>query len=140
MQWSIRKRFAQGFQFDVNYTWSKSIDAVSYSTDLDGINVINPYKVRAYRGLSDYNSPQRFLVNYVWQLPGPKQGWQRFALGGWETSGIWTIQTSIFPENRASLVLHEHCGFRVVGTRERIAKRDGVWRDTVFLERRSEVD
>ena len=54
-----------------------------------------------------------------------------------ERAGIWTIQTSIFPENRASLVLHERCGFRVVGTRERIAKRDGVWRDTVFLERRS---
>jgi L-amino acid N-acyltransferase YncA len=51
-------------------------------------------------------------------------------------AGVWTIQTSIFPENRASLVLHERCGFRVVGTRERIAKRDGLWRDTVFLERR----
>jgi L-amino acid N-acyltransferase YncA len=60
-------------------------------------------------------------------------------ISGAEAAGIWTIQTSIFPENRASLVLHEHCGFRVVGTRERIAKRDGIWRDTVFLERRSEV-
>jgi L-amino acid N-acyltransferase YncA len=56
-----------------------------------------------------------------------------------EAAGIWMIQTSIFPENRASLALHERCGFRIVGTRERIAKRDGVWRDTVFLERRSEV-
>jgi L-amino acid N-acyltransferase YncA len=51
-------------------------------------------------------------------------------------AGIWTIQTSIFPENRASLALHERCGFRVVGVRERIAKRDGIWRDTVFLEKR----
>jgi L-amino acid N-acyltransferase YncA len=51
-------------------------------------------------------------------------------------AGIWTIQTSIFPENRASLALHERCGFRVVGTRERLAKRDGIWRDTVFLEKR----
>jgi L-amino acid N-acyltransferase YncA len=58
---------------------------------------------------------------------------------GAEEAGIWTIQTSIFPENKASLALHEACGFRVVGTRERIAKRDGIWRDTVFLERRSEV-
>jgi L-amino acid N-acyltransferase YncA len=56
-----------------------------------------------------------------------------------EAAGIWMIQTSIFPENRASLALHERCGFRVVGTRERIAKRDGVWRDTVFLELRSGV-
>jgi phosphinothricin acetyltransferase len=51
-------------------------------------------------------------------------------------NGVWTIQTSIFPENRASLALHERCGFRVVGTRERIGKRDGMWRDTVFLEKR----
>jgi len=50
--------------------------------------------------------------------------------------GVWTIQTSIFPENRASLALHEACGFRVVGRRERIAKRDGLWRDTLFLEQR----
>jgi L-amino acid N-acyltransferase YncA len=55
---------------------------------------------------------------------------------GARKGGIWTIQTSIFPENRASLALHEGCGFRVVGTRERIAKRDGIWRDTVFLELR----
>jgi len=60
-------------------------------------------------------------------------------IAGAEAAGIWTIQTSIFPENRGSLALHQKCGFRVVGTRERIAKRDGVWRDTVFLERRSEV-
>ena len=55
-------------------------------------------------------------------------------IAGARRAGIWTIQTSIFPENRASLALHERCGFRVVGTRERIAKRDGIWRDTVFLE------
>jgi L-amino acid N-acyltransferase YncA len=60
-------------------------------------------------------------------------------IAGAEAAGIWTIQTSIFPENGASLVLHERCGFRVVGKRDRIGKRDGVWRDTVFLERRSEV-
>ena len=60
-------------------------------------------------------------------------------IAGAEATGIWTIQTSIFPENRASLALHERCGFRIVGTRERVAKRDGIWRDTVFLERRSEV-
>ena len=53
-----------------------------------------------------------------------------------KAAGLWTIQTSIFPENRASLALHERCGFRVVGVRERIAKRDGSWRDTVLLELR----
>jgi L-amino acid N-acyltransferase YncA len=54
-----------------------------------------------------------------------------------EAAGIWTIQTSIFPENRASLELHLRCGFRVVGVRERIASLDGVWRDTLLLERRA---
>jgi L-amino acid N-acyltransferase YncA len=50
--------------------------------------------------------------------------------------GFWTIQTSIFPENVASIELHRRCGFRVVGTRERIGQLDGVWRDTVLMERR----
>jgi len=54
-----------------------------------------------------------------------------------EAAEIWTIQTSVFPENRASLALHLRWGFREVGVRERIGKRDGLWRDTVLLERRS---
>jgi L-amino acid N-acyltransferase YncA len=54
-----------------------------------------------------------------------------------EEEGIWTIQTSIFPENEASLALHLGAGFRVVGTRERIGRLNGAWRDTVLLERRS---
>ncbi len=58
-------------------------------------------------------------------------------VAGADAGGIWTIQTSVFPENRASLALHERVGFRVVGRRERIAQLDGVWRDTLFLERRS---
>jgi L-amino acid N-acyltransferase YncA len=54
------------------------------------------------------------------------------------SSGIWTIQTNVFPENEASVALHERVGFRVVGRRERIAQLDGVWRDTVLLELRLE--
>jgi L-amino acid N-acyltransferase YncA len=53
--------------------------------------------------------------------------------------GIWTLQTSVFPENEASLRLLDRCGFRVVGRRERIGQVDGQWRDTLLLERRSEV-
>jgi phosphinothricin acetyltransferase len=56
-----------------------------------------------------------------------------------EQVGIWMLQTSIFPENAASLALHERCGFRVVGRRERIGRQYGVWRDTLLLERRSAV-
>jgi L-amino acid N-acyltransferase YncA len=54
-----------------------------------------------------------------------------------EDAGVWTIQTSIFPENAASLRLHQRAGFRAVGTRERIAHHHGRWRDVVLLERRS---
>jgi L-amino acid N-acyltransferase YncA len=58
-----------------------------------------------------------------------------------ERQGIWTIEASMFPENEASLELHRALGFRVVGTRERIGQhRDGMWRDTVLLERRSKGD
>jgi phosphinothricin acetyltransferase len=56
-----------------------------------------------------------------------------------ETHGIWTLQAGIFPENRVSLRLHERLGFRRVGRRERTDERDGRWRDTVLMERRSEV-
>ncbi|WP_327085749.1 GNAT family N-acetyltransferase [Nonomuraea sp. NBC_01738] len=54
-----------------------------------------------------------------------------------EDAGVWTIQSAIFPENTASLSLHESLGFRVVGTRERLACHHGVWRDVILLERRS---
>jgi phosphinothricin acetyltransferase len=61
-----------------------------------------------------------------------------------DEAGIWTIQSSVFPENVTSLRLHERAGFRVVGRRERIARsrlgpHAGQWRDTVLIERRSLV-
>ena len=54
-----------------------------------------------------------------------------------EAAGIWTIQSGVFPENAASLALHATCGFRVVGTRERVGRHHGRWRDVVLVERRS---
>jgi len=56
-----------------------------------------------------------------------------------EMNGIWTLQASIFPENVASICLHKACGFREVGRREHIGKMEGVWRDTILLERRSKL-
>ena len=55
-----------------------------------------------------------------------------------EASNIWTLQAGIFPENIASIKLHEQLGFRIVGKREKIGKMNGKWRDTLLLERRSE--
>jgi phosphinothricin acetyltransferase len=54
-----------------------------------------------------------------------------------ERGGIWTVQTGIFPENQASVRLHQACGFRVVGVRERLGRLNGRWRDVLLLERRS---
>ena len=57
-----------------------------------------------------------------------------------DRAGLWTLQASIFPENRASLALHHSAGYRTLAVRTRIAQLDGVFRDTVLLERRSEID
>ncbi len=56
-----------------------------------------------------------------------------------EIQNIWTLQAGIFPENIASLKIHEQCGFRKVGYHEKIGKMKNVWRDTVLLERRSKA-
>ncbi len=54
-----------------------------------------------------------------------------------ERNGIWTLQAGIFPDNVASIALHKKCGFREVGTRERLGKLSETWRDVVLMERRS---
>ena len=54
-----------------------------------------------------------------------------------EQNNLWTLQAGIFSENIASIKIHESCGFRIIGTREKIGKMNGVWRDTILLERRS---
>jgi L-amino acid N-acyltransferase YncA len=56
-----------------------------------------------------------------------------------ERGGIWTVQAGAFPENQASVRLHQACGFRVVGVRERLGRLHGRWRDVLLLERRSPV-
>ena len=58
-------------------------------------------------------------------------------IGSTEAAGIWTIQSGIFPENTASLALHASAGFRIVGTRVRIGRHHGRWRDVLLIERRS---
>jgi L-amino acid N-acyltransferase YncA len=56
-----------------------------------------------------------------------------------EKIGLWTLQSGIFTKNIASIKLHEYCGFRVIGTREKIAKKNGIWEDNTIMERRSKT-
>jgi len=56
-----------------------------------------------------------------------------------EQNNLWTLQAGIFPENIGSIKIHEVCGFRVIGRREKIGKMNGKWRDTILLERRSNI-
>ena len=56
-----------------------------------------------------------------------------------EAAGIWTLQSGIFSDNTGSIKLHEQCGFRVIGYREKIGKKDGVWKDNIIMERRSKI-
>ena len=56
-----------------------------------------------------------------------------------ENQGFWTLQAGIFSSNEASIKLHKSCGFRIVGIREKIGKRDSIWHDNVLMERRSKI-
>ncbi len=56
-----------------------------------------------------------------------------------EENGLWTLQSGIFPENVGSIKLHEQMGFRKIGYREKIGKMNGLWRDNVIMERRSQI-
>jgi L-amino acid N-acyltransferase YncA len=68
---------------------------------------------------------------------GVGRGLLRALIDSTEAAGIWTIQSGVFPENTASLALHEAAGFRVVGIRQRLGRHHGRWRDVVLIERRS---
>lgn len=56
-----------------------------------------------------------------------------------EKDGLWTLQSGIFPENKGSIKLHKQMGFRYIGKRERVGKRNGEWKDNVLFERRSKI-
>ncbi len=103
LELSIEKRFSKGVSLTANYTWSKSIDTNSFASSLNSTNniILDPYNRNLYRGVSDFNVPQNFVLNYVWELPSPKQRLAKAVLGGWSTAAIWTWQSG-FPLNISS--------------------------------------
>lgn len=125
--------------FDVGKLRTPRLVAIDGSGSVIGWAAASPVSSRAvYRGVVEHSV-------YV-RADAQRQGVGRILLDAFVTAadaaGIWTIQSSIFPENLASLRLHERVGFRIVGHRERIARsrlgpHAGQWRDTVLIERRS---
>ncbi|HET6174454.1 MAG TPA: GNAT family N-acetyltransferase [Gaiellales bacterium] len=97
---------------------------------------LSPYSGRAvYRGVAE----ETIYIAEEARGQGVGGGLLRALVESAEGAGIWTLQAGIFPENEASVALHERCGFRVVGRRERIGRLAGSWRDVVLMERRSGV-
>jgi hypothetical protein len=102
MQWRLDRRFAQGFQVNASYTWSRNLDSTS-----EGIGTVSrqgnqrnlPSMPVAQGGLkidhgpSDYDRTHRFTVAYIWSIPSPAGGFWRRALGGWSVAGITSFQS-----------------------------------------------
>lgn len=108
--------------------WVAEVDG-----DIAGWAAITPTSPRdCYRGVGETS----VYVNASHSGQGVGSTLVRHQVAAAEQGGLWTLQTSIFPENLASLAIHRAAGFRDVGRRELIAQLDGVWRDTILLERR----
>lgn len=94
-QFTIEKRFSQGFQFQSNYTFSKALDSASIGTLAFTGSVLDPFNMRNNRGWSAFYFPHILVTNFVWELPKLK-GWNslvRGVLGDWQLSGIWSARS-----------------------------------------------
>ena len=91
LQAMLEKRFSHGFQFQAAYTWSKSMDWASSFEE-----TLNPFNYKASRSLSLFNAPQRFVINYYWDIPGKHDGWVGKVIDQWSVSGITQFQSG-FP-------------------------------------------
>lgn len=97
---------------------------------------LSPTSARhCYRGVCEIS----IYIDDAFQGKGIGSALMKAVIRSSEEHGIWSLYASTFPENKASIGLHQKFGFRVIGYREKIAEHHGVWRDTVLLERRSKV-
>jgi L-amino acid N-acyltransferase YncA len=95
---------------------------------------LTPFSTRqVYQGVAEVS----IYVDERFRGTGIGSALMKKVIASSEDHGIWTLFSSVFPENTATLKLHQKFGFRVIGTREKIARLEGRWRDTVMLERRS---
>lgn len=120
--------------------WDAAHPALRLVAEHDGAVVgwaaLSPYSPRhCYRGVGDVS----VYIAEAARGAGVGRRLLEALVDRSERAGYWTLNAGVFPENEVSLRLHQTCGFRVIGVRERLAEKDGVWRDAVWLERRSEV-
>ena len=120
--------------------WDASHSAIRVVAELDGVVAgwcaLSPVSERhCYRGVAEESV---YVASWA-QGRGVGRALLDEVVARSEAAGIWTLQAGIFPENKPSLRLHLGCGFRLVGVRERLGEADGLWRDVLLLERRSEV-
>ena len=87
----------------------------------------------AYKGVAEIS----IYIDTDFRAKGIGSELMKKVIGSSEEHGIWTLNSSVFPENTATLKLHEKFGFRIIGIKEKVAQLDGKWRNTVLLERRS---
>lgn len=119
--------------WDSAYSKHSRIVAVN-NTEIVGWAALSPTsKRKVYEGVAEVSVYVN--TNYLGQKIGSKL-LERLIQES-ENNNIWTLYASVFPENQASLKIHTNLGFREIGYRERIAKMDGVWRNTILIERRS---
>lgn len=103
---SLKRRFAKGLTYDLNYTWSHSIDDASDpGTTLNETNLPqNVYNMAAEKASSSFDHRQRLVLSFVYQIPmGIRAKWARAAFGNWQAGGNFTAQTGApFTVNIAS--------------------------------------
>lgn len=91
-QAAVEKRFTKGIQFRGAYTYSKSIDnSNGLEGDGSAFQTVNPFDPSRDRSFSEFDNRHRFVLSYIWELPGPKSGVLGRALGGWRVSGVTTF-------------------------------------------------
>ena len=105
-----------------------------FGPDISGWAALSPISARqVYRGVAEVS------IYIAERARGKGIGSQLLSalIAASEERGLWTLQAGIFPENVASIAMHESHGFRIVGTREKIGQMNGRWRDVTLMERRS---
>ena len=131
---TFEQNIPQWEQWDVNHIKSCRLVA-RYDGQVLGWAALSPVSSRCvYGGVAEVSV---YVAN---NARGKKVGEQllRELIAESEKQGYWTLQSGIFPENTASIGLHKKCGFRKIGFRERIARQNGVWKDNILMEKRSE--